>query len=58
MSALLAPELSAAMALALESCETDIENALQLLGRARRRMETVRVALGGPAEAGSGTEAP
>jgi hypothetical protein len=39
-------ELSLAMALALESCETDVENALQLLGRALHRMETVRQALG------------
>ena len=39
-------ELSLAMALALESCETDIEQSLQLLGRALRRMETVRAALG------------
>jgi hypothetical protein len=41
-------ELSHAMALALESSEVDVENALQLLGRALRRIENVRSALGGP----------
>ncbi|MBC8023513.1 MAG: hypothetical protein H7Y14_10365 [Burkholderiales bacterium] len=50
MSARIAPELCLAMALALESCEADIESALQLLARARRRIETVRVALSGAAE--------
>ena len=59
-----AAELTLAMAIALESCESDIarvctllgdsggldtsrELAQQLLGRALRRIETVRAALGG-----------
>lgn len=63
----LVPELGLAMAIALESSETDIrtasllledtanphaarELAQQLLCRARRRVETVRIALGGAAE--------